>query len=74
MLVYATAKVLSHILDHFRLENVVNLMLYLYASWAFRHVALQQHNFANYPEVIALQKNPIASDKNLLGCFLIVKS
>ena len=29
MLVYATAKVMSHIRDHFRLENVVNLMLCL---------------------------------------------
>ena len=33
-----------YIRDHFGLENIINLMLYtcIYASWTFRHVALQQ--------------------------------
>ena len=38
------------------------------APWTFRHGALQQPDFENYPEVVALQKT-IVSDKNLLTRF-----
>ena len=66
MLVNATSKVLSHMREHFRLENVVNLMLY--ASWAIRHVAFQQPDFANYPELVALQKTIVSEKK----CFFFL--
>ena len=55
--------------DHLQLKkNVFNLMIKLYASWPFRRVAFQKPDSANYPEVLAFQKN-IKSAKNLYGCF-----
>ena len=58
--------------DHFRLkENVVNLMLQLYTSWSFRHVTFQKPDSANFPEIVAFQKN-IVSAKNLFEMFFLV--
>ena len=59
--------------DHFRLKNVANLMLQLYALWAFRHVTFQKPDFANYPKVVAFQKNIVLAI-NLFGCFLNCKN
>ena len=47
-------------------------MLELYASWAFRHVALQQPDFANYPEVVVLPKK-MFQIKIFLGIFFNCK-
>ena len=48
-------------------------MMQLYASWSFWHVTLQKPDSANFPEVEAFQKNTVLA-KNLLCCFLILKS
>ena len=53
--------------DHFRFKNV-NLMLQLYALWSFRNVTFQKPHSANYPKVVAFQKNIVLAI-NLLEFF-----
>ena len=53
-------------------KNFVKLMLQLYASKTFKHVALQKPVSTYYSEVVAFQENK-KSAKNLLGCFFNCK-